>query len=69
MVCGAADGQKNTRKTITAAGKHNPAKKQVGQLPFVGTIRVRCRIASFCAILGVRALSPFLSLLWLPQPV
>ena len=27
MVCGAADGQKNTRKTITAAGKHNPAKK------------------------------------------
>ena len=62
MARGGDKRQKNTRRTITAAGEHNPAKKQVGQLPFVGTIRVRCRIASFCAILGVRALSPFLSL-------
>ena len=69
MACGDAGRQKNTRKTITAAGEHNPAKSRLGQLPFVGTIRVRCRIAFFCAILGVRALSPFLSLLWLPQPV
>ena len=31
MDCGSARGQKNTRKTITAAGEHNPAKKkQVG---------------------------------------
>lgn len=34
---------------------------QAGQLPFVGTIRVRCRTAFFYAILGVRARSPFLS--------
>ena len=30
MACGDAERQKNTRKTITAAGEHNPAKKQVG---------------------------------------
>ena len=30
MACGDAGRQKNTRKTITAAGEHNPAKKQVG---------------------------------------
>ena len=33
MVCGAADGQKNTRKTITAAGKHNPAKSRLASFP------------------------------------
>ena len=43
----AGQRKKNARGTITAAGEHNPAKRQVGQLPFVGTIRVRCRTALF----------------------
>ncbi|CAI3241773.1 hypothetical protein DWUX_2562 [Desulfovibrio diazotrophicus] len=61
-----ACGTKNARQTITAAGEHKPALWQAGQLPFVGTIRVRCRTAFVCAVLGVRARSPFLSLVWAP---
>lgn len=53
-------GRKKTRRTNTAAGKHKPVSR-LSQLPFVGTIRVRCRTAFFCAVLGVRARQPFLS--------